>query len=46
MFSLSNADLVNKLQAAQQIVNNYLNNLSIASGQPVSYYTDVPNPTR
>ena len=39
MFGLSNADLVSKLQAAQQIVSSYLNNSNIASGQPASYYT-------
>ena len=39
MFSLSNADLVSNLLAAQQIVNQYLNNPSILSNQSVSYYS-------
>ena len=38
MFSISNASLVSELNEAQTILNGYLNNSNILSGQSVSYY--------
>ena len=45
MFNLYNADLVSELQAAQRIVNQYVNNQNIASGQPAHLLFDVANST-
>ena len=38
MFGISNPTLVQKLNAAQQIVNSYVNDPTIQSGQPLEYY--------
>ncbi|HEV8605567.1 MAG TPA: hypothetical protein VGQ99_09390, partial [Tepidisphaeraceae bacterium] len=39
MFNLSNQELADKLDAAQSILNIYLNDSAILSAQPASYYT-------
>ena len=41
MFGISNPTLVQKLNAAQQIVNRYLNDPTIQSGQPYQAQLDA-----
>jgi hypothetical protein len=39
MFAITNTWLADKLDAAQQVVNGYLNDPNILAGQPIDYYT-------